>query len=276
MINQPAQLAIVLLIIVLTDSFSAHGQKLPDTQQISLYAPAAVKIDVKTTEWQNHFQAYNKATSIYYTLANDGDNLYLAIQAKDPVIIRKILSGNIIFAVNRSAKKDDEHVALTLPLLPDNIPGQISSYHQQRVALAPGKINKIYERDSLLLLMNTTLLNSFKLIKVKGIKSLPDTILSVYNENGIQAKALFDTDNALTCELAIPIKYLQLSGTPPFRFSYQIKLNGLFANSGIAIGFDGSLLPAGSYTVVYSGPKIERETLMNTTNFWGEYTLAGK
>ena len=40
---------------------SANAQKLPNTQETSLRAPANLKVDGKPTEWNNQFQAYNKA-----------------------------------------------------------------------------------------------------------------------------------------------------------------------------------------------------------------------
>lgn len=277
MIKHPKQLTRFTLGILLTGSISAYAQKLPGTQPNSLRAPVDIKIDGKTTEWNNQFQAYNKATSVYYTLANDDDNLYLAIQVKDPLIIRKILGGSMVFNVNRSVKKDDAHAMFTFPLLPGNISAEISAYLKQRIALTPAKTGSIYGRDSLLMLMNTTLINNIKQIKVKGVKLLTDTMLSVYNEAGIKVRALFDTDNALTCELAIPVKYLELTGAPPARFSYQLKLNEMYANrTSVAVGLDGKLLPAGSFTIVYSSIQSEQQALMNATDFWGEYTLAGK
>lgn len=258
---------------LLVSSFTAHAQKLPGIQANSLRAPADIKIDGKATEWHNQFQAYNRATSVYYTLANDDDNLYVAIQVKDQVVIRKILGGSMVFTVNRSVKKDDEHVALTFPLLPGGISGEIGAYLKQRIALKPVKTGDVYSRDSLLMLMNTTLINNIKQVKIKGVKQLADTMLSVYNAAGIKVRALFDTNNALTCELAIPVKYLGLPGPTPARFSYHLKLNEMYANVGAPVDLDGNVLPAGSYTLVYSGTPAERQTLMNATDFWGEYTL---
>lgn len=96
------------------------------------------------------------------------------------------------------------------------------------------------------------------------------------NDDGIKARTLFDVNNALTCELAIPIKYLNLL-TITAGFSYQIKVNEINANvKDIAIGLDGSILPSGSFKLMQSGSQAEQQILMNTTNFWGEYTLVGK
>ena len=268
----------ITLSILLATYLSAQAQKLPGVQLNSLSAPAGIKIDGRATEWGNRFQAYNKATDIYYTMANDSANLYLAIQAKDPVIIHKILGGSIALTLHRSVKKNAEPVAVIFPLLPVDISERLAACLQQRIALASAKTgNVVYASDSLLLLINTAMINNLKQIKVKGISSLTDTMLSVYNDAGIKVQALFDTNNALTCELAVPVKYLKLSGALPARFSYQIKLNEMYANhTGMAVGLDGKALPTGSFTIVYTGPQTERQTLMSTTDFEGEYTLAGR
>jgi len=53
-----------------------------------------VRIDGKITEWGN-FQAYNPATEISYTMANDNDKLYLVCSATQPEVIQKIIEGGI-------------------------------------------------------------------------------------------------------------------------------------------------------------------------------------
>lgn len=89
-------------------SIIANAQKLPNVQQVSLRAPANIKIDGNTTEWGNQFQAYNKATDINYTLSNDDKNIYLAVQATIPDVIKRILNGGITLSVNQAGKKDDK------------------------------------------------------------------------------------------------------------------------------------------------------------------------
>lgn len=256
--------------------FIAQAQKLPNVQQIGLRAPAQIKIDGRTTEWNNQLQAYNKATGIYYALCNDDENLYLTLQAKDPLIVRKLLMGGLVFRANKSVKKDDEYAAFSFPLLSRSASYQMGYEFDKRVIMAADKPNDSYHLDSLLLLMNTTLNSSLKEIGVEGIKQFDDKTLSVYNDAGIKARALFDTDNALTCELAIPVKYLNLQPeSTASGFSYQVKVNGINAN-----------VSAGTTTVMVRTIKgtvndamksrAENQILTNTTDFWGEYTLAKK
>jgi len=97
---------------------TTQAQKLPNVQLASVRAPADIKIDGKATEWNYPFQAYNRATDVFYTLSNDDDNLYLTLQATDEDIIRKIINGRISFTINKSGKKSEQDaVVITYPLI---------------------------------------------------------------------------------------------------------------------------------------------------------------
>src|SRR5476651_1199450 len=106
-----------VLCLFLFTCIQVDAQKLPNVQQTSLRAPANIKIDGKTTEWDNQFQAYNRATDVFYTLSNDDSNLYLIIQATDEDIIRKIINGHVSFTISKSGKKSDQDAAvITYPV----------------------------------------------------------------------------------------------------------------------------------------------------------------
>lgn len=254
----------------------AQAQKLPNVQTASVLAPANIKIDGKTTEWNNHLQAYNKATGVYYTLCNDHENLYLTLQAKDPLIVRKLLMGGMVFRANKSVKKDDEYAAFSFPLLPRDVSSEIAYEFDKRLIMAEDKPNDSYHLDSLLLLMNVTLNNNLKEIGIEGMKQFTDKTLSIYNDAGIKARALFDNDNALTCELAIPIKYLNLQPeSAASGFSYQVKVNSIAGN--ISSGTRTVMVRTFNGTVNSAmKSRAENQILTSTTDFWGEYTLAKK
>src|SRR5476651_1157283 len=93
----------------------ATAQRLPNVQKEGVLAPANVKMDGKANEWLK-FEAYNKSTLVYYTLANDQDKLYLVLQAKDSAVVKKILNGGITFSV-RGRDKALGAESITYPLL---------------------------------------------------------------------------------------------------------------------------------------------------------------
>src|SRR5476649_2228117 len=107
----------LLILLLLIAAYAASAQSLPGVQKVSIRAPTDIKIDGKCTEWSDKFQAYNKATDIYYTLSNDDENLYLTVQAKYHDVSDKILRGGVTLIINHSlSKKDNEHVAITYPV----------------------------------------------------------------------------------------------------------------------------------------------------------------
>src|ERR1700761_5811198 len=95
-------LAVTLLAFV---TVSSQAQKLASVQEKGYWAPDKVKIDGDISEWNNNFQAFNKTTGIYYTIANDKENLYLVIKSADQIINNKIIGGGVNFAINTDLKK---------------------------------------------------------------------------------------------------------------------------------------------------------------------------
>lgn len=76
----------ILSVLAIKD---VEAQKLSAVQETSVFAPAGIRIDGKAAEWGPAFQAYNKTTRIFYTLANDRNTLYLTVHASDKTTIRK-------------------------------------------------------------------------------------------------------------------------------------------------------------------------------------------
>ncbi len=258
--------------------------KLPNIQQISLRAPDKFKIDGKATEWKNQFQAYNKATNIYYTLANDDKYLYLTVQATDPGVINKILGGGAIFSINRSEKKDfKDAMRITYPMLKD-------SGKMVKLAVNFGAMPKIIlgshvsemQADSFMNINNNLIGNKLKMIMVTGIKGI-DTLISIYNADGIKAAGAFDNKMAYTYELAISLKQLGFSAADDVKFAYNIKLPGVY--TPFAAGGDISVIAPNGQPVTFTfGTYKPARTPGNPTglnifaptDFWAEYILAKK
>lgn len=258
--------------------FAAHSQKLPKVQTASIRAPANIKIDGKTTEWDNTFQAYNHATSLFYTMANDDDNLYITVQANDMETLTKITGAGILFNINTSEKRGDKDaVSINYPFFEKN--GKPFINFKNNPKIVPGSAASVITADSLMKARNKLLDNKSKYIVVKGIPGI-DTMLSVYNEEGIKAREAFNNAMAYTCELAIPLKYLNLSVNNRVKFVYHILLPGLKLDDlGIIVDktADGSVhLTAAPGAGAALLSKDHLNAIYATTDFWGEYTLAKK
>jgi len=259
---------------------NAGAQKLPGIQQNSLRAPDNVKIDGKATEWNNQFQAYNKVTDIYYTIANDDDKLYLALQATDADIIRKIVIGGVTFTINTAGEKKDKNgVAITFPAY-DKKYHPVFLILNNRPSLTKDTAKNRMQADSFMNAYNTQISNTLKIIGVAGIKQIADDAISIYNEEGIKAASRFDNKMHYTYELAIPLKYLEFATDKPLKFTYDIKLNGVIGNGGriIDTGRDDIISFVGADGVSYNlgSATPQNMNLAAPTDFWGEYTLAKK
>jgi len=278
---------------------SAYAQKLPTEQAASLRAPADIKIDGKATEWGAQFQAYNTHTDFYYTMANDDKNLYVVIHATDPAIIRRIINGGLTLTVNPSGqKKDKDAMSITYPVFEKNnrfIPnlggrtGIAASLARMSAAssmlgsgvtvmedirddntrVTPAKSDSKINTDSLAIVNNTRMADKAKYIRVSGIKDV-DSLISVYNTDGIKAAASFDSKLAYTYELAIALKQLNLSVSSPVKFAYQLMINEVVVRSVTTYTYDQAGNMTGSHYVKLDVGMAGQ----SATDFWGEYILA--
>jgi hypothetical protein len=246
-------IAIATVSVIVT----GYAQKLPNVQKESVRAPANIKIDGKATEWDNKFKAQNNATELFYTLSNDDENLYLAVQTKFKDVIDKIMRGGITFTVNPTLdKKNTSQASVTYPSL--DLAGVSNVTNKMAVKNSP-KANPDEDPVSVNDVNKTFSMRS-KVVAVSGINSIQSGEISIYNENGIQVASHFDDNLGYTYELAIPLKHLSLpdSSKP---FSYQIKVN-----------------EPKQFTKLEGNrpPPPMMKTSVAATDTWGEYTLAKK
>jgi hypothetical protein len=257
----------ILIIAGLSITLNVRAQKLPNVQKTSLRAPATIKIDGKTTEWNGQLQAYNKSTNIYYTIANDDKNLYLTILATDKDVIKKILGNTFSLTLNKlgDAKKT---MSISLPIFEHDDKKALSSALNSQNALST---------DSLIAATNLKL-EKVKEFGLKGFEGINEETISVYNEYGIKAKALFDNTKALTYELVIPRKYINTASN---KLNYTITVYGLGANEK---GSVVTIMEGGAVMVMNESAARPTMTLIKdpaggmlalaTTDMSGEYELA--
>ncbi|MBW4889116.1 hypothetical protein KXQ82_05290 [Mucilaginibacter sp. HMF5004] len=243
----------------------ANAQKLPNVQTASIPAPTGIKVDGKPTEWANGLQALNHATGIYYTIANDAENLYLIVQGTDVHTVEKIISGGVTFTIKNSDKKNNaQPAAITFPFI---LPKDRFPIVQ---AIKDKNENTPFNQDEL----NKQLASAEKEIDVRGIKEIQDTVISVYNDAGIIAVTRIDSKKVLTYELSIPLKYLQQNIDNASKLSYNIRLNPPRTISRAGMGM---VMVVGVSSIRRDSPAdSDFQDLMNATDFSGTYVLAKK
>ncbi|QKJ29030.1 hypothetical protein HQ865_04440 [Mucilaginibacter mali] len=301
-----SRLAIGSLFVTLL-SLSANAQKLPAVQEASVAAPANVKVDAKLGEWENNFQALNKTTDIYYTMANDANNLYLVMKSADQANNNKIIGGGINLTINKANKKSEKDafvVSFPVANMANLRNAMMSGMRTSRPA-ASGTTAQQGPDSAMIADMRKRVVSTFKEIKLIGFKDIPDSVISIYNEYGIKAFVDFDDKGSLVVEMAVPLKELGLDAGAAF--TYNIKLNGINLNammSGMRVsggpggasfsrdGGGGGAAPMAT-TVVMAAPAggiamdggggmgMPRSmgdiaNMLSPTDFWGKYTLIKK
>ncbi|MDB5114818.1 MAG: hypothetical protein JWQ79_310 [Mucilaginibacter sp.] len=268
----------VLLVMILLSFFSIKSvaQKLSNIQLNSLRLAANLKIDGKATEWDNKFQAHNNATELFYTIANDDNNLYLLIRADKPRIIQKIISVGVTFVIDVSNKRkiqDPQNITITYPQINVNNGMLIISKAGAKAEIITSLPETLRDTsstltitDSLINVANMLFTSAAKTIKVKrGLR--PDSSISIYNEERIRVGASFDK-GTYTYELLIPLKFLKLTSNDIQEFNYNVRLKSRLdvPKQGMRVRY---IYPNGVMTDV-------DQDLDSTTDFWGKYILAKK
>jgi hypothetical protein len=292
--------SINLLLLTLL-SISANAQKLNSVQENGVWAPINVKIDAKATEWGDTFQAFNKATDIFYTMANDDNNLYIVIKSTNQVNNNKILGGGIDITINTAGKKKEKDAyVIAFPVVDiANLRSQVmQGMRAMRGGGAGGPSGQPQAPDSAAIAaMRKKAVSAAKQIKLLGFaKDVPDTLISIYNEYSIKASADFDNKGSLVIEMAMPLKYLHLSDKTE-EFAYNIRLNGIqlnaifpgasammqggapgggggggFGGGGGGGGFGGGM-PGGGGGGMPRG-MADFASMLSPTDFWAKYVLA--
>jgi hypothetical protein len=282
-------------VVLISVNLIANAQKLSSVQEVGVLPPANIKIDGKLNEWNDTFQAYNKSTMLYYTLANDDKNLYLAIKCSSQVASSKIIAGGISFIVNSAGKKSDKDAGIVIfPVA--NISGGLDLARSIKPVGATGGPTAIDTIETNIL--HKEAISAAKEVKLQGIKEITDSVVSVYNDYGIKAALNYDAKWNLVYELAIPIKYLNIKEGVPF--AYSIKLNGIQTNNnqpvapslstgGGAIGNPDRDTRVQTVTFVpttvgpgsaggrgATSPMDDMQSMTYPTDFWGKYILVKK
>jgi hypothetical protein len=268
--------------MLISVNLTLMAQRVQNVQIGNVWAPATIKIDGKLMEWGESLKAYNKNVQLWYTVANDDRNIYLAIKSTDLDNNNKILAGGISFTLNTEGKKKTKNAfTITFPIIKragggraghggrrggfggDDTPDTTTIVAQQNQILATGKE-----------------------ISAIGFADITDTLISIYNEYGIKAAANIDNKGVLVYELAVPLRLLKIAADNQKELAYNIKINGLPLSGGGGFGGSSSFGGGGrngggggggGFGGGFGGGKsADVSDMMSPTDFWGKYTLATK
>jgi hypothetical protein len=219
------------------------------------WAPEGIKIDGQATEWPKPLQFYNNTTKLFYTIANDQENLYVIINVPDQQSQMKILRSGFTFSVNTSGKKKNGP-SITFPLVNEVNPGSPDAPESSR-ALIAGEVKK-------------QMIANAKEIKVDGFENIPDGKIPVQNSYGIQTAGSYDANGNLVCELAIPFKVLGITPGSNSPIAYHFKVNAMRKEDKKELE---TKREKGQQAPVPGSPQ-DTFTLYYSTDFWTRQTLA--
>ncbi len=251
--------------------------KLPNKQEASVWAPTNFKIDGKATEWNNQYKANNYATELLYTIANNNDDLYLIIHADNPAQVAKIVERGITLTIKKSAATDNdrsftfpinmESRSLDLTLNPR--PGVFSKNNREGDTTARAL-------DSIMSRNNKILTEKHKWIRVAGVKEV-DTLIAIYNNDGITVAEHFDVKKNYTFEMAIKLKLLGVSANDASKITYQLKVNGAkpISTAGMPV-INGQGIPPEEIPKALADLETRINARGAPSYFDGEYILAKK
>ncbi len=208
------KILILSLSILIFSSMSARSQKKAELIT-SLWADKLILIDGHLNDWNDSLTLYNDATKLYYNIANDDENIYLAIKNGSQQSLTRILARGISFTANIEGNKKIPTM-ITFPVL-DRTPGKKLNETERP---EPEEIQK-------------RILERIKEIRVDGFKEIVDGGISLYNTYGIKAAAAFDSKNNLIQEIVIPIRLLGIEPGRTEPITYGIRINGFQGPSAV-------------------------------------------
>ncbi len=180
--------------------------------------PADVVIDGDLKEWGDSLRYYNEHQKLYYTLANDKENLYMAIRINDRSEQMRILGAGITLSIDTRGKKK-ETFSITFPVggRPDMAPDHD---HQ---SLDGGGSPPPDDHDDRM----KANLTKLRQIKVTGFKDVESELITTSNTYGFKTAIDFDKDGNLVYEAAIPLKLFHDDDVTKNEWAFNFKINGI-------------------------------------------------
>ncbi len=180
--------------------------------------PASVTIDGDLNEWGDSLRYYNEDQKLYYTLANDKDNLYMAIRINDRSEQRRILGAGLTLSIDTKGKKK-ETFSVTFPIggKPDMAPDDDTQ------SLDGSKPNAVDNHDEKL----KANLTKLRQIRVTGFKDVESELITTSNTYGFKVAIDFDKDGNLICEAAIPLSLFHADDIGKTEWAFNFKINGI-------------------------------------------------
>jgi hypothetical protein len=269
--------------IQLTIVSLSHAQN--KTAQNTLQQPPAnITVDGDIKEWGDSLRYYNAEKQLNYALANDQDNLYMAIRINDRSEQIRVLRSGLTMSIDTRGKKK-ESFSITFPVgdlrsndLPeqaDDLQGKTDITQEDRDELMRARLTKLRE------------------IRVSGFKDIEGETITTSNTYGIKTAIDYDKDGNLVYEAAIPLKFFHVDDLVKNEWAFDFKINGIVRHNPNANaeqdgqphggrggggmgggGRGGHGGGRGGHMGGVNSAPVDRSELSKSVDFWEKYYLA--
>lgn len=178
--------------------------------------PVNVMIDGNLKEWGDTLRYLNDEKKLPYTIANDRENLYVAIRINDRTEQARVLNAGLTLSIDTRGKKK-ETFTMTFPLSDAGTKTQLAYRKDDNSDVSR------QDRDELMRERITTLRN----IKVTGFKDVVYEMITTSNTYGFKAAVDYDKDGNLVYEAAIPLKFFHDDKPLENEWAFNFKINGM-------------------------------------------------
>jgi hypothetical protein len=204
---------VFLFLIVLSVYFNAlNGQTIH-----CLWEPKPVNIDGKPEEWPEIFNYYDGNTKLQFAFASDTGNMYVALKITDDQTQMRLFNGGLGVWIDPKGKRK-ETMGVSFPLKGDRVQGSGENGKHKKQGSLEDIDPRAVKSDALRLKQNAFLTQTT--LRVKGFAGLPEQVLPLKNDFGINVGFNWDSLNTLTIEYRFP---LQLVLGHPFTATDTLK-----------------------------------------------------
>jgi uncharacterized membrane protein YgcG len=178
--------------------------------------PSGIIVDGNLRDWGDSLRYLNADKHIDYSLANDKDNLYMAIRINDYGEQIMILNAGLTLSIDTHGGKK-ERFSITFPVSEQ---GGLTGFGIPK----KGNADSVKEdRDELI----EARLTKLRGIKVVGFTDIEGTQITTSNTYGIQTAIDYDKDGYLVLEAAIPLKFFHADDLIKNEWAFDFKINGI-------------------------------------------------
>jgi hypothetical protein len=245
--------------------------------------PSNIIIDGNLKDWGDSLRYYNQDKQLNYALANDQDNVYMAIRINDRSEQIRVLRAGLTLSIDTRGKKK-ETFTMTFPFGDGSAP----SMAENAMDLHGGNNDvKQEEREELMKAKLTKLME----IKVTGFKDVESETMTTSNTYGFKVAIDYDKDGSLVYEAAIPLKFFHADDLLKNEWAFNFKINGITRpgqdkynadhegmTRGGSAGGRGGRMGGGRGGRMGGGggnnTPVDRSELSKSVDFWEKYYLS--